>query len=103
MGNKKTHPPSEFEITTLAKQTGLDAFTVRGLSTEFAANSKNGLMNKRQFQKIYSTLTPGEDPESSCKLKRLSNRVFKAFDKDNSGTLSFDEFVAAYYMLKTQG
>ncbi|KAL7677387.1 hypothetical protein ACOME3_003623 [Neoechinorhynchus agilis] len=103
MGAKKTKPLDEGDIKAFSNLTGIDQFAIRGLSLEFQKHSKNGLMNKKQFREMYCELTPGSDPESSLKLRKIANRVFKAFDKDESGYLTFDEFTAAYVMLREQG
>jgi len=63
-------------------------------------------MDKKEFRRLYKELyTSGKTGTSvpavisEHDLEKMSDRVFKAFDADGSGKLTFEEFVNAYVLL----
>jgi len=63
-------------------------------------------MDKKEFRRLYKELyqsaqtdpaLPGVITEHD--LEKISDRVFKAFDRDGSGKLTFEEFVNAYLLI----
>jgi hypothetical protein len=77
---------------------------------DFRRVSKNYLLDKYEFRRIYKDLIRYSSyPEDASdlnpyELNRLNNatadRIFKTFDKDNTGRLTFDDFISAYIMLQ---
>ncbi|RNA09350.1 Neuronal calcium sensor 2 [Brachionus plicatilis] len=57
-------------------------------------NTPNGQLDRQEFVRFYSKLR-AEPPEL---LEKISNFVFKAFDEDNNGYISFNEFMIAYVL-----
>jgi Ca2+-binding EF-hand superfamily protein len=49
-------------------------------------------LDKAEFVRLYLELKPEPDD----KLDEIAANVFKAFDKDNNGTINFNEFMVAY-------
>lgn len=63
-------------------------------------------MDKKEFRRLYKELYLQSQPGlngpatlSDHDLDKLSDRVFKAFDGNGSGKLTFEEFVNAYLLL----
>jgi Ca2+-binding EF-hand superfamily protein len=59
---------------------------------QFMRNNPDGNLDKTEFVRLYITL----EPEEPSKLDEIAVNVFKAFDKDNNGTINFNEFMVAY-------
>jgi len=62
-------------------------------------------MDKKEFRRLYKdlyasgqTATTDPAPIKEHDLDKISDRVFKAFDVDGSGKLTFEEFVNAYLL-----
>jgi Ca2+-binding EF-hand superfamily protein len=89
--------------TDLCPSLGIPRATVEKLYTEFVATTgKDNRMDKKEFRRLYKELyTSGRTGTSvpavisEHDLEKISDRVFKAFDNDNSGkiTLASDENV----------
>ena len=97
MGNKKTKAPKAPELTKkdydfLTKQTGLPKEEVKKIFDKFNANNPDGKLDKKEFVRLYDELR-SEPPEV---LDEISVYVFDAFDKDNNGSITFNEFMVAY-------
>ena len=56
------------------------------------ANNPDGKLDKNEFIRLYDKLRP-EAPEL---LDEISIYIFRAFDSDHNGFISFNEFMIAY-------
>ncbi|KAL7670227.1 hypothetical protein ACOME3_005167 [Neoechinorhynchus agilis] len=101
MGNRSPNRIlNEGDLKALSTLTGMDVYTIQGLHTEFSRYaSKKGAMSKRQFREAYANLIKGEMRCSEA-TKRKADQTFKAFDGDQSGDLTFNEFMTVYVMLR---
>lgn len=97
MGNKGAKKEKAPELTKkdydfLTKQTGLPKEEVKKIFDKFNANNPDGKLDKKEFVRLYDELR-SEPPEV---LDEISVYVFDAFDKDNNGSITFNEFMVAY-------
>ena len=103
MGNKgaKGGPATNAkQPTTLTKKdyefliqaTGSQKAEIDAVFREFNANNPDGKLDKNEFIRLYDKLRP-EPPEL---LDEISNYVFRCFDSDRNGFISFNEFMVAY-------
>ena len=76
----------------LMHSTGSDKATIDAVLNEFNANNPDGKLDKQEFIRLYDKLRP-EPPEL---LDEISNYVFRCFDSDRNGSISFNEFMIAY-------
>ena len=81
------------DIKFLTKQTGLDQAAIKATFEKFMANNPDGQLDRKEFVRLYDELRP----ESMDRLDEISQYVFRAFDKDNNGTISFNEFLVSQY------
>ncbi|CAF1458446.1 unnamed protein product, partial [Didymodactylos carnosus] len=51
-------------------------------------------MDKHEFRRCYEILAPGTKHSH-----HVADKAFKAFDRDQTGHLTFEEFLSAYVML----
>lgn len=80
---------SKKDYDYLTQQTGLSQGDIKTLYDEFMANNPDGQLDKREFARLYDKLRP-EPPE---RMDEISQYVYRAFDGDNNGTISFSEFL----------
>ena len=96
MGNKggKNKAPelSRKDLDFLSKQTGLPKEQIKAIFDKFIANNPDGKLDKKEFVRLYDELRA----ESADVLDEISVYIFEAFDKDNNGSISFNEFMIAY-------
>ena len=85
------------DVKFLTKQTGLDQATIKNTFDKFMANNPDGQLDRKEFVRLYDELRP----ESMDRLDEISQYVFRAFDKDNSGTISFNEFMVSRFASRT--
>jgi Ca2+-binding EF-hand superfamily protein len=78
----------------LVQQTGLQKPEIKAVFDKFNANNPDGKLDKKEFVRLYDELRP-EPPEV---LDEISEYVFRAFDSDHNGFISFNEFMVAYAM-----
>jgi len=106
----KTHSKETFtqwDLDRFSNVTGIPRATVEKLYQEFVATTgKDNRMDKKEFRRLYKALyTSGHTGTSvpavisEHDLEKISDRVFKAFDADGSGKLTFEEFVNAYLLM----
>ena len=92
----KTHSKDTFtqwDLDRFSNVTGIPRATVEKLYQEFVATTgKDNRMDKKEFRRLYKELyTSGRTGTSvpavisEHDLEKISDRVFKAFDADNSG------------------
>ncbi len=80
---------SHDDIQHLKKETYFDKKELQQWYKGFLKDCPNGILTKDEFLKIYKQFFPFGEP------KDFSNYVFKLFDKDNSNTIDFHEFILA--------
>ncbi|CAF0749888.1 unnamed protein product [Adineta steineri] len=98
---------TQWDLDRFSNVTGIPRTTVEKLYQEFIATTgKDNRMDKKEFRRLYKELyTSGRTGTtvpaviSEHDLEKISDRVFKAFDGDNSGKLTFEEFVNAYLLI----
>jgi len=106
----KSHSKENFtqwDLDRFSNVTGIPRATVEKLYQEFVATTgKDNRMDKKEFRRLYKELyTSGQTGTSvpavisEHDLEKISDRVFKAFDADGSGKLTFEEFVNAYLLM----
>jgi len=106
----KTHSKETFtqwDLDRFSNVTGIPRPTVEKLHQEFLTTSgKDNRMDKKEFRRLYKELYVSGQTGSSVPavisehdLDKISDRVFKAFDADGSGKLTFEEFVNAYLLI----
>jgi Ca2+-binding EF-hand superfamily protein len=81
---------SEADYQFLTSHTNFSRSNIKSIFEKVVSNEKQ--LDKREFVELYSKLR-SESPEL---LKKISDFVFHAFNKDQNGTLSFNEFMIAY-------
>ena len=98
MGNKATRislkSPKKLcnkDITFLTKQTGMNKEEVLVFFEKFSANNPDGFLNKKEFIALYESLRP----ETMNLIDDLVEHIFKAFDADSNGKISFSEFLVS--------
>jgi len=105
----KTHSKenfSQWDLDRFSNVAGIPRATVEKLYQEYIATSgKDHKMDKKEFRRLYKTLyssgqTGNAIPAviSEHDLEKMSDRVFKAFDAEGNGKLTFEEFVNAYLL-----
>ncbi|CAF0981000.1 unnamed protein product [Didymodactylos carnosus] len=119
----KTHSKETFtqwDLDRFSNVTGVPKATVEKLYQEFSvASGKDNRMDKKEFRRLYKelmasrtavTTTSGVTGTSSTvtvisdhDADKIADRVFKTFDSDGSGKLTFEEFVNAFVMLNERG
>jgi Ca2+-binding EF-hand superfamily protein len=65
------------------------------------ASDCDGAMNMNEFIQLYSSL-PIAQAQTPVRMKDQAVRIFRAFDRDHNGTLSFDEFLNAIVLMNHQ-
>jgi len=106
----KTHSKetlTQWDLDRFSNVTGIPRATVETLYQEFITTTgKDNRMDKKEFRRLYKALyTSGQTGTSvpavisEHDLEKISDRVFKAFDNDGSGKLTFEEFVNAYLLI----
>ena len=73
----------------MTSQTGLPRADIKNIFDQFNANNPDGKLDKKEFVRLYDLLRP-EPPEL---LDEISEFVFRAFDSDKNGSISFNEFI----------
>jgi hypothetical protein len=106
----KSHSKNTFtqwDLDRFSNVTGIPRATVERLYQEFITTTgKDNRMDKKEFRRLYKEMyTSGQTGTSvpavisEHDLEKISDRVFKAFDADGSGKLTFEEFVNAYLLI----
>jgi len=98
---------TQWDLDRFSNVTGIPRATVERLHQEFLATTgKDNRMDKKEFRRLYKEMYLSGQTGSSVPavisehdLDKISDRVFKAFDADGSGKLTFEEFVNAYLLI----
>jgi Ca2+-binding EF-hand superfamily protein len=80
------------DVKTLSEQTGMSKDQIEKIFQQFVANNPDGKLDVTEFNKLYQSLRT----EPVANLDEIDDFVFRAFDVDNNGFLTFNEFLAAY-------
>lgn len=81
------------ELETLCESTHFTRKEMQILYRGFKQESPSGMVTEETFKQIYAQFFPQGDSNA------YAHFVFRAFDQDNSGTLSFEEFVTGLSVL----
>jgi Ca2+-binding EF-hand superfamily protein len=111
MGNRQRgRETPAWELDAIADFVGIPRQQMENIYKDFRRVSKDYLLDKYEFRRIYKDLTRNApyaqdiSEPNAYELGRQNNatadRIFKTFDKDSTGRLSFDEFICAYIMLQ---
>ena len=76
----------------LVQATGSQKAEINAIFKQFMANNPDGKLDKQEFICLYGKLRP--EPEEL--LDEISAYVFRCFDSDHNGFISFNEFMVAY-------
>jgi len=98
---------TQWDLDRFSNVTGIPRAKVEKLHQEFIATTgKDNRMDKKEFRRLYKELYSSGQTGTSVPavisehdLEKISDRVFKAFDADGSGKLTFEEFVNAYLLV----
>jgi Ca2+-binding EF-hand superfamily protein len=90
--SKKPTALTKKDYDFLIHATGSQKAEIDAVFREFNANNPDGKLDKNEFIRLYDKLRP-EPPEL---LDEISNYVFRCFDSDHNGFISFNEFMIAY-------
>ena len=88
-GNGKPPVLKDSDIKHLSAQTGLDKTVIKNTFDKFMANNPDGQLDRKEFARLYDQLRP----EPAERLDEISEYVFKVFDSDKNGSISFQEFM----------
>ncbi len=83
---------SSKEVKLLTSKTGFSEAQINDFFGKFNANNPDGLLNRDEFNRLYQQLRT----EPVANVDEIQNMVFRAFDSDNNGSLTFDEFLIGY-------
>ena len=80
------------DLAFLTTQTGLSKADIQNIYEQFKANNPDEKLDKAEFVRLYDKLRP----ESQEDMEEISLFVFGAFDEDNNGYISFNEFLVLF-------
>ena len=89
----------QWDLNELSRATGLPTQQIQGIYEEFRkAAGNDGQLDMREFTQLYSRF-PGAQQQDPRYMQQQIPRIFRTFDRDGSGALSFDEFLSAVVMM----
>jgi Ca2+-binding EF-hand superfamily protein len=111
MGNRqKGRQTQAWELDAISNLVGIPRSQLDNIYKDFRRVSKDYLLDKYEFRRIYKNLIyHSTNPEATSDLtlydinrrnNAVADRIFKTFNQENTGRLSFDEFISAYVMLQ---
>jgi Ca2+-binding EF-hand superfamily protein len=77
------------DFAFLTSQTDLSKADIQNIYEQFKANNPDERLDRAEFIRLYDKLRP----ESQEAMDEISQFVFGAFDEDNNGYISFNEFL----------
>jgi Ca2+-binding EF-hand superfamily protein len=90
---------NQWDMNELARATGLQFQQVQSIYQDFKeAAGQDGQLNMNEFARFYNRF-PGAQQQDQRYMQQQIPRLFRTFDQDNSGALSFDEFLSAVVMM----
>jgi Ca2+-binding EF-hand superfamily protein len=94
---RTTH--EEWNSNELSEATGVPPERVQAIYDRFKqAAGEDGQLDMKEFANVYHHF-PGAQNQEPQYMQQQIPRIFRTFDRDNSGTLSFDEFLSAIIMM----
>ncbi|CAF3533206.1 unnamed protein product [Rotaria socialis] len=112
MGNRQKGRETEsWELDEISNLVCIPRYQLDKIYKDFRRVSKNYLLDKTEFRRIYKDLksyspNPPDYPhlcdyEINRRNNAMADRIFKTFDRDNTGRLTFNEFISAYILLQS--
>lgn len=98
VSSSKKSSMNEKDLTFFANHSRLQKAEVQEIFDRFNLNNPDGKLDKNEFVRLYRDIRP-ETPQN---IEAISSYVFKCFDTDHNGFISFNEFLMAY-ALTTKG
>ncbi|VEL25612.1 unnamed protein product [Protopolystoma xenopodis] len=80
---------SKEELEKLSKDTNFSIKELKEWHAGFLKDCPSGNLDRRRFRDVYSSFFPGGD------AGKFADIVFRSFDTDNNGAISFQEFMVA--------
>ena len=88
---------NQWDANGLQKTIGLSSQQIQQIQQEFFRSAgHDGLLNMNEFANVYSRF-PGSKNQGN--MEEQIRRVFQTFDRDRTGSLSFDEFLNGVVMM----
>jgi Ca2+-binding EF-hand superfamily protein len=89
----------QWDLNELSRATGLPPQQIEGIYQEFMqAAGRDGQLSMNEFANLYRHF-PGAQQQDQRYMQQQIPRIFRTFDRDNSGALSFDEFLGGVVMM----
>lgn len=88
---EKKAKPEAIDLKLLSIRCGLREEIIRDLYIKVFEKNSEGKLSKNEFIELYCSLRT----ESFDKLIKISEFIFKSFDKDNNGTIDWEEFIVS--------
>jgi Ca2+-binding EF-hand superfamily protein len=82
---------SETDLKLLSVETNLPTIEIKRAFDKFSQQNENGLLNKENFIDLYNQFKVEE--EDKIKTNEIIDIIFKLFDVNNDGYLTFQEFI----------
>src|SRR2546430_14793876 len=100
MGARSTRPAyNQWDINELSRATGVPPEQIGEIYQEFMqAAGHDGQLSMQEFSRLYNRFQ-GAQQQDPRYMEHQIPRIFRTFDRDGSGTLSFDEFLSAVVMM----
>ena len=100
MGGKTSRVTyDQWDLMALAQAIGISEADIHKYYQDFnKAAGKDGKISKSEFASFYKKF-PGSQQQGSRDLKEQTARIFRTFDRDNSSSLSFEEFLGVIVMM----
>ena len=100
MGNLETKPIKELSkqhLDFLVSQTGLPKEDIQNILSIFKAN-ESGSIDKKGFMRLFDEVNSLKEKKSYTTFRdeKTVSDFYKNFDRDNSGKITFSEFMLAY-------
>lgn len=89
---KKPKDLTNKDYEFLSSQTGFLKSDINAIFDKFNLNNPDAKLDRKEFVRLYQELRP----EPSDILDEISEYVFRCFDTDNNGSITFQEFLIAY-------
>lgn len=93
MGNKPTNELKPKALSDLRKQTNFTEEELQQWYTDFKKDCPQGSLTKKDFAKVYAKFFPLGDATA------FTEYVFRTFDSNRDGTISFREFMCGMSVL----
>ena len=110
MGNRQKDREIQcWELDAISNLVNIQLEQLQYIYKDFQRVSKNNLLNKYEFRRVYTDLMRQSSYRNTSQLssyefkrqnKTMADRIFRIFNKDHAGLLTFDEFIVAYVMLQ---